>query len=431
MKTLLTFIVLIVSIHSFAQIGQNGWADCNAPIFQSRVNDLYMVDMQIGYAVCGDGKIVKTTDGGNNWNLIHETTDLHYRSVEFINTQKGFVGSFPLTPINVLMRTTDGGTTWDDLTNLLHPKAQKGICGLAIADPNTIYGCGNWFQDSAYLVKSTDGGDSWNFIDMSAYASSLIDMHFISKDTGFVAGKGPLPLETAVILYTTDGGLNWSYKFQNTTPNEYCWKIQRLTDSIYFASIEDMTQMPASIVKSTDGGMTWTTHQVVPGYQDLQGVGFINPLKGWTGGGTFSFETNDGGLTWDTMFICSSVNRLFKVHDDLIFAAGNKICKYDPTGTASVPENEPNPANSTIALNCHPNPVGSNLTIKTSLLKATRSLLILFDANGKEVKVIDNTDKPKGTYTYELNTSDLPAGNYSVVLKTHEDKAILKVVVNH
>ncbi len=428
MKTILTFIVLIASIHSFAQ---NSWTVCNAPAFGTRVNDLFMVDSQTGYAVCGDGKIVKTTDGGFTWDLVLESTDVHYRSARFVNAQKGFVGSFPLTPVNVLMRTNDGGTTWSDLTNLLHPKARKGICGLAIADPNTIYGCGNWFQDSAYLVKSTDGGDSWNFIDMSAYASSLIDMNFISKDTGFVAGKGPLPLETAVILYTTNGGQSWSYKFQNTTPNGYCWKIQHLTDSIYFASIEDMTQVPASIVKSTDGGMSWTTHQVSSAHQDLQGVGFINPMKGWTGGGVYSFESNDGGLTWDTIFICPAVNRLFRVNDDLIFAAGNKICKYGPPGSAGISENEPVPINSTIALTGYPNPVSSNLTIQTSLLKATRSLLILFDASGKEVKVIDNSDKPKGAYTYELNTSDLPAGNYSIVLKTHEDKAILKVAVNH
>ena len=430
MRLQLILLLLIASIHSFAQ---NSWSICTTPNFEGRIDDLFMVDTQTGYAVCGDGKIAKTTDGGYNWVQIQEYSTIYCRSVEFITAQKGFVGSFSTNSsfTNILQKTTNGGVTWSDLSNLLHPKARRGICGLAAADPNTIYGCGNWFQDSAYIVKSIDGGDSWSFIDMSAYATSLIDMHFISKDTGFVTGTGLLPLQTAVILYTTDGGLSWSYKFQNTTPNEYCWKIQHLTDEIYFASIEDMTSVPQSILKSVDGGMSWTIHQVGTSDLNLQGIGFIDSLKGWTGGGLISFESNDGGMTWDTAYICPGMNRIFRVNENLLFAAGGEIWKYGPPGTASIGENKPVQPNTTIQLAGHPNPVNDQLTIQTALSKATHSLLILYDANGKELKVIDNTDKPKGEYTYNLHTADLPQGNYFIVLKTHEDKAIMKIVVNH
>jgi hypothetical protein len=254
-------------------------------------------------------------------------------------------------------------------------------------------------------------------------------MHFISKDTGFVTGTGLLPLQTAVILYTTDGGVTWSYKFQNTTPNEYCWKIQHLTDSIYFASIEDFTAVPPSILKSIDGGMSWTIHQINTASQNIEGVGFIDSLKGWTGGGTLSFETNDGGITWDTIFICPGMNRVFRVNDSLLFATGYKIWKYAPPGTADISKNETVQNYATI--NCYPNPVNHNLTVNATFSKFTHSLMILFDSEGKEIKVIDNTDKPKGDYTYNLRTADLPQGNYFIVLKTHEDKVILKVVVNH
>lgn len=428
MKLKLTLLILINAVCSFSQ---NTWTICNAPLFENRVDDIFMVNEQIGYAVCGDGKIVKTTDSGNNWIQIHEDTNIYCRSVEFIDSQKGFVGAFSANSTNILQRTTDGGTTWNDLSHLLHPRARKGICGLAAADPNTIYGCGNWFQDSAYIVKSSDGGNSWSFIDMSAYATSLIDMHFISKDTGFVTGAGLLPLQSAVILYTTDGGLTWSSKFQNTIPNEYCWKIQHLTDEIYFASIEDLTSVPPSILKSVDGGMSWTIHQVSASYQNLEGIGFIDSLTGWTGGGSISFESNDGGLTWDTIFICPSMNRVFRVNENLLFATGNRIWKYAPVETVGITENEPVHDPVTIRIACYPNPVNDQLTVKTSLSKSTRSFLVLIDATGKELKVIDNTDKPRGDYTYQLNTTDLPEGNYFIVLKTHEDKAVMKIAVKH
>ena len=149
---LILFICLVAGISSF---GQGSWTVCNAPAFNNRIDDVYMVNEQTGYAVSGDGKIVKTVDGGENWTLMLQTPLVYCRSVEFINEQKGFVGGFPALQSgnNALRRTIDGGQTWTDLSPLLHQRVRRGgICGLSVADENTIYGGGNWFQDSAYLV---------------------------------------------------------------------------------------------------------------------------------------------------------------------------------------------------------------------------------------------------------------------------------------
>jgi photosystem II stability/assembly factor-like uncharacterized protein len=422
---LLAFLFIAASSNA-----QPGWKICNAPNFGTRVDDIFMLNTETGYAVCGDGKIVKTTDGGNNWIAVQQTTKLYNRSVEFINTQKGFVGGFPLngnTGTNILRRTTDGGATWTDLTPLLDARARRGICGLAVADANTIYGGGNWYQDAGYIIKSVDGGDSWSFIDMSAYASSIIDMYFINKDVGFVTGRGPLPLETGVILYTTDGGATWTYKFKNTIPNEYCWKIQRLTSKIYFASLEDFGNVPPKILKSTDGGMTWTVYQVATAPYNIEGIGFIDEKKGWTGGDYgFSFQSNDGGLTWDTVNICPLMDRVFKVNDTLLFATGDRIWKYNTTGFIPAI-----PANHYASMKCSPNPVSDNLNIDISVSVSTHVLLMLLDNSGRRVSVIANEDKSKGSYKYKFSTYRLPPGMYYIALKTHEDKVVTKILVTH
>ncbi|HLG35595.1 MAG TPA: T9SS type A sorting domain-containing protein [Bacteroidia bacterium] len=428
-KLILTATLVFISLHAFAQ---GGWTVCNLPpITGGRVDDIFMLDTQTGYAVCGL-YILKTTDGGNNWFTVNSDT-AQCRSVEFINAQKGFVGAFNATPPffnRVLRKTLDGGASWTDLTMQIDPRARGGICGLAIPDSNTIYGCGNYYQDSAYIVKSIDGGNTWSFIDMHTYATHLIDMYFLNKDTGFATGTGLPPLRTAVILYTTDGGQTWVYKFQNTIATEWCWKIQHLTDQIYFASIQDATIVPPQILKSTDGGMNWNVQIVDTAYHNIQGVGFIDSLKGWTGGGiNISFASNDGGLTWDTMNICPAMNRVFKVNDTLLFATGWQIWKYSSASTGITPAVGEVPQYA--SLNCNPNPASKSLTMEVTLSKATHALIVLLDETGRRIKLIDNTDKPKGVYQYQLNTDKLSKGIYYVVLKTHEDQQTVKVVVSH
>jgi photosystem II stability/assembly factor-like uncharacterized protein len=426
MKTKLFLAICLVT--SFSSIAQTGWTVCNAPVFNNRVDDLFMVNTQTGYAVCGDGKIVKTTNGGNDWTLLLENTSIYCRSVEFINSQKGFVGGFSYAGVttNILRKTIDGGATWTDLSSLLHPKATKGICGLAVADNNTIYGGGNWFQDSAYIVKSVDGGNTWSFIDMHSYASSIIDLNFTSKDTGFATGKSPLPQESAVILYTTDGGASWTKKFEYNTFNSYCWKIQRLTKQIYYASIEDLTSVPPKILKSVDGGMSWILYQVSSVPYNIEGIGFIDPMRGWTGGGPDqSFESKDGGKTWVSVALCPYMNRVFKVNDTMMLATGMQIWKYKGTGIYPVI-----PDQRFAWMNCYPNPVKDILTMEVSVSVPTHVLVMLLDESGRRIKTFDNADRSKGSYQYYLNTSALSQGIYFVVLKTHEDKRIVKVLVS-
>jgi photosystem II stability/assembly factor-like uncharacterized protein len=397
----------------------------------SRVDDIFIINGKTGYAVCGDGWIAKSIDSGNTWSTVFQDAGIYFRSVEFINEQKGFAGGFSPNQIakDIFLRTVDGGATWTDLTANLDPIAQFGICGLSVADSNTIYGCGNWFKDSAYIIKSTDGGNNWQTINMYQYASSLIDMYFINKDTGFVTGKTSDTLQTAVILYTTDGGIHWTTKFHNTDFGEYSWKIQHLTDKIYFASIEDLTTLKPSILKSVNGGMSWTKYYVDDLYYNIEGIGFIDSLRGYTGGGyDNSYESEDGGVTWKVTSICPLMDRVFRVSDSVMFATGDRIWKYQ-LGTKGY--TGPGYNTSYTILKCYPNPVDGILTININLPRPTRAMVTVYDNQGRLVKTIDNADKPAGDYSYQLNTNNIANGTYYVLLKTHEDKKVLKVMVSH
>jgi photosystem II stability/assembly factor-like uncharacterized protein len=440
-QRLLSIIVLLCCFQTVS--AQNAWILTQTPGLTARVDDLFMLNPVTGYAVCGDGKIMKTIDGGSTWVLLQSDTTIYCRSVEFINEKKGFVGGLPLhfppPPYkNILRETLDGGDTWIDLTPKLNVAATYGICGLDVADSNTIYGCGNWYDTTgAYVIKSSDGGANWSFINMGQYASNLIDMYFTSKDTGFVTGTSHDASRTAVILYTTDGGITWTTKFKNNTSNELCWKIQHLTDSIYYASIEEETlYRTPTILKSYDGGMTWNkisvARYIIGGYM-LQGVGFIDGKTGFTGGDfnlAYSFESKDGRATWQRINICPGMDRVFRVNDTLLFATGRAaIWRYSPKASVALPQG---PVQSSGAfISCYPNPASGSLTVNLSLVKPTQAVIILFDYKGSRVKLIDNSFKNSGSYSYLVDTRNLISGSYLVFLQTHDDVKAAIVVVAH
>jgi len=75
--------------------------------------------------------------------------------------------------------------------------------------------------------------------------------------------------------------------------------------------------------------------------------------------------------------------------------------------------------------------VNEVLTVHWGLAQPTRAMLTLYDLNGRPVLTIENAIKPKGEYQDQVNIAGLPAGSYLLVLKTHEDKQVVQVVVTH
>jgi photosystem II stability/assembly factor-like uncharacterized protein len=75
-KLLFTATFIAVSLISLAQ---NGWRVCNSPKFSSRVDDIFIINGRTGYAVCGDGQIVKSIDSGNIWTTIFRDTNTYFQ----------------------------------------------------------------------------------------------------------------------------------------------------------------------------------------------------------------------------------------------------------------------------------------------------------------------------------------------------------------
>ncbi len=165
------------------------------------------------------------------------------------NTNTIFVGA----PAGGLWKTTDGGLTWSTNTDEL---SVLGISDIAInpSNPATMYvATGDRDGNDTYsagVLKSTDGGLSWNTTGLLYAVSQQFDVnslliHPTSTSTLFAATSNG-------IFKSTDAGVNW-VSVKTGGYKEICFKPGDPT-TIY--------AIGTSFARSTDGGNTWTTTAV-------------------------------------------------------------------------------------------------------------------------------------------------------------------------
>jgi photosystem II stability/assembly factor-like uncharacterized protein len=313
------------------------WVPTNAPVSQSRTDDIWFFDESDGWLLNSNGQVCKTIDGGDSWTqkLFVDPgapANPYLRCMGWPSRTVGWIGAVTQfhegkNYLDILLhKTEDGGETWRSIRNMPQD-SPAGICGMYAVNELVMYGSGTNDPNlpGTGVVKTTDGGENWQFMDLSKFADNLIDCYFSDENTGWVVGGKidsacPDPKPGAghsqyaklkpVVLKTTDGGKTWVDKtagVQSFNCGEWGWKIQLLDALHGYVSLENFTA--AAILTTADGGETWVRRPVVDaaGHQinlDLEGVGFITPDVGWVGGWGDNFEglknsaTQDGGKTW-------------------------------------------------------------------------------------------------------------------------------------
>lgn len=406
-------VILCSSLHA-----QFDWSVTGAPR-SGRYDDIFFINDSVGWAAGADRQILCTKDGGASWQLQFTAPGKYLRSIEFATDRLGFCGSLDST----LYKTEDGGLTWIDITSDIHPRP-PGICGLAAPDSLHIYGCGV-YRSPAFIIKSSDGGRNWTYMDMSAYASRLVDIYFINKDTGFATGTANPETDGGIILYTANGGATWQVVFKTLVNDDFVWKIQTPDNMHFFGSVHSLPGTSSRILRSDNGGLKWTAIEVTASYSNLEMVGFVDRMTGWTGGRDALYKTTDGGATWTTNLTNYNVgfNRFFRVNASTVFLSGYLI--YKKKGGP-----EPRPDNSLAGYNIRvtPNPANGPAKIILEVGWSTFANVSLYNANGTKLRNYLHAHVPAGTRTFDLDLTAYPAGTYFLVLRTNEGMTHCEVV---
>lgn len=418
------YILLLFSATLSAQLQWRPLTSILTNVDNQRFDDIFFLNENLGWAANGAyAAIYKTTDGGATWSFKggEGTTQFpgnwYFRNVEFLDENIGFLGTLD----NTFFKTTDGGDSWAAV-NAFGNNPQS-VCGMDAVGTSTLYGCGAYFSP-AFVIKTTDSGLTWTYIDMSQYASALVEVVFVDENIGYVSGNDN---SGALILKTTDGGLTWTSIYNSNIPGEYVWKLQTLASNpnVVFGSIESVAPFLGRLIKSTDSGATWISKDAPETM--IQGMGFLSENHGWMGGHTTGFyETNNGGDTWANTNVGSNLNRIFIISDQLAYAAGSTVYKFSelPLGTGDFKETPRIPLKAYV----EPNPVKDKLNIRIEFNGSDHLNLELYDAAGHHIKLLqrDNiTAAASKSYSFDFPYA---SGVYLLDIHTNTGRQTIKFV---
>lgn len=362
--------------------------------------NLEFADPTTVYAV-GDRVLMKSIDAGNTWidlmpNLVGITTDSIFANLQFLNKDTGFI--FRNFSSNSLLRTTDGGQTWTDVSTSALP---YGVFDMEFVSPLIGYATGG-FMDSV-IAKTTDGGQTWTHVPSPPNVSPLA-IKFLNDSTGFAGNE--------IIYKTTNSGQTW---VPTNTPNG--WNPTNRISNYYF--IDELNGFALTeewiVYKTTDGGLNWNANNlpVLPNTGSCYNFSFDQNFFGYCMGYAIyqPFVSMDGGQTW-------VIDASFPAHLNAVSIAisyDHKVMIGTSTGEVVIRNNGPLGVREIDPLNeveIYPNPSQGKLTIMNAEHVSSFSVVNLLGqevVNSKGVKLaiptlnLDLSSLPKGIYILNMN----------------------------
>jgi photosystem II stability/assembly factor-like uncharacterized protein len=155
-------------------------------VITNAIASIYFTDENTGLVSGGD-KTMKTTDGGETWTQV---SDIAFKQIQFVNDTLGFARTTGYT--SRIYKTTDAGENWE-----VSFEIEEGINSFDFVNENVGYLTG----DNGLFYKTTDGGTNWSELDIDW--EYYVSVDFYNADTGYLIN------ENGEIDYTEDGGQSW------------------------------------------------------------------------------------------------------------------------------------------------------------------------------------------------------------------------------
>ncbi len=365
------------------------------------INDLYSIDAvdeNIIWASGLNGKIITTSDSGNNWDIISANIDsMHYTVIDAIDSTNLLIAGFVESINNIevkIYRSHDSGRTWN---NVYHEQSGK-INDITMFDELTGIAIGNPVEGVWRVLKTDDGGATWIQMDSAPLQSNnetgfIGCVFWLDDQTGWFGSNG------SILYSTTNGGENWDKI--NISGIQNINKIA-FSDSGYGFLVSD-----SLFLRTSDYGKNWISIDT-PGYRPID---LLNCHKGvfWTSDASSClYYSQDNGYTWevssiphyrsnDISFFDNSKTHLWVAgHAGSIF---QKSLQY-PSIIIVNPEESSNLGHN------YPNPFSEATTIKYNLSQACNVRIEIYNQIGQKIATILDKNMPLGSHLIQWDGAD-------------------------
>jgi photosystem II stability/assembly factor-like uncharacterized protein len=298
-KSLLRFAALGVLLFASAILnaGVNTWTGARPAGTLEGVPNLVAAhpdDPDIVYAAFGN-QLHRSADGGRTWRSLRAFEAIYRLAVHPASASTILVAGQDAS-VQAVYRSSDAGETWS--------RTLVGYVTMLAGSPTdaSVIFAGA----SHILYKSTDSGATWSADELSGVMASLV-IHPRDPSTAYAGAEGIdyWGLTPGALVKTTDGGETWQ-----VTPIEASEGVSAIAidvvrpETLYVATgLEfwyDEWEEPSRLLRSEDGGHSWiSAGQGLP-EAAVRHLAIDPRVSGTLYAGTSKgiYRTRDGGLNW-------------------------------------------------------------------------------------------------------------------------------------
>jgi len=353
--------------------------------FKDSINGIVVGKDIPPYGIQPKGYILKTIDGGWNWDTTLIVDSMQFRKVIIVDSMTLYaVGGFNQNR-GVVAKSMDFGNSWiltffeDNISSVYFTEDSIGYI-------TSIEGS---------IYKTIDFGNNWTNI-YTSLNNRMISLGFFDNQNGIVCGDS--------ILTTHDGGSTWQ-NLALFNPYDYeAMDVSIINNQIgYFGH-------GTTLLKSIDSGYSWDTVGQLSNYiNDLpvRTIFFPNDSIGYIAVQHYFYKSEDYGLTWEQQSATIIGSFWDDFHDNYFlnseigFMVGRRqFYKTFYGGEISLVGEIRNDD----ILNIFPNPTNELLYIDVGDNKIERIIIvdirgrIIFESNNSENQKIDISNIESGIY---------------------------------
>ena len=324
MKTLLPALLPVLLLTTSALAGT-----MPAPVWTAQTADttarlrgISAVDHDVAWASGSGNTVLRTADGGASWQKLTPPVDsaatpLDFRDIDAIDARTAYVLSIGPAAASRIFKTTDAGATWTQ--QYVNPDPQGFLDAMTFWDADHGLVIGDAIEGKFQILHTGDGGATWSKVAAAALPPALPNEGAFSASGSNIAmvGRDHAWIATGSrVLHTADGGRTWSVTQAPLASSASAGIFSiafrdALHGVIVGGDYKQETAAVDNVAVTSDGGKSWTLvrSQGLSGYRSA-----VKYLPGTPGaqaliavGPSGADVSNDDGRSWTPVAYPASV----------------------------------------------------------------------------------------------------------------------------